>query len=164
MNFKYCSQCGNAASEKEIGDEGNIPYCENCKKALFPFSYTCILTLIVDEYNNFALIQQNNIPNHLFIGVAGYLKQGDTLESAVKREILEEVGLSVEKVEYVKSYFYNEKDLLMVGFVSYVKHSAFILSCEVDNAEWFSEHEAVKVLPEGAIITQLFMDYMNSRK
>lgn len=31
MKFTYCPHCGRELIKKEIGDEGVIPYCENCK-------------------------------------------------------------------------------------------------------------------------------------
>lgn len=162
MIFNYCPICGSRAVDKIIGDEGNIPYCVECKKPLFPFSYTCILTLIIDENHNFAFIQQNNIPLHLYMGVAGYQKIGETLEDTVKREVFEEVGLVVKSTNYVKSYYYTKKDLLMVGYVSKVAHSEFRLSEEVDNAKWFRKEEVKKVLREKSIIQSLFNDYISS--
>ena len=158
MTFNYCPVCGRKTEEKIIGDDGNVPYCAGCEKVLFPFSYPCVLTLIVDECKNFALIQQYNIPAQFYMGVAGYTKEGEIFEDAVKREVLEEVGLVVEKVEYIKSYSLNP-NTIMVGFVSEVKHSGFKLSGEVDNAKWFTQEEAQKLLRENSIIQRLFQDY-----
>lgn len=31
MHFTYCPHCGTKLIEKEIEDEGIIPYCESCK-------------------------------------------------------------------------------------------------------------------------------------
>lgn len=164
MTFIYCPICGSKTEQREIGDEGNMPFCIQCNRPLFPFSYSCILTLIIDENQDFAFIQQNNIPSHLYIGVAGYPKQGEVFEDAVKREVFEETGLNVEKVTYVKSYSYAKKDMIMVGFVSEVKRSPFKLSKEVDNAKWFSKEEAGGVLREDSVISRLFHDYMQLSK
>lgn len=159
MVFRYCPQCGNKTEKKIIGDDGNVPYCTICNIPLFSFSYSCILTLVIDENSNFAFIQQDNRPEHLYVGVAGYPMQGEIFEDAVKREVMEEIGLTVDKVKYIKSYYYIKKDMIMVGFVSVVKHSDFILSREVDNAKWFTKDEVIKVLPVGSIILQLFKDF-----
>ncbi len=164
MIFNYCPVCGTKSEQRMIGDEGMVAYCAQCQKPLFPVSYSCILTLIIDEYDNFAFIQQNSIPSHLYIGVAGYSKCGETFEETVRREVQEEVGLVVNDVQFIKSYCYTDKDLIMVGFVSYVNHSDFILSQEVDSAKWFSQEEATKVLPENSTISFLFCDYINKNQ
>jgi len=112
------------------------------------------------QTRDFALIQQNNIPSHLYIGVAGYPKQGEIFEDTVKREVLEEIGLIVEKDKYIKSYNFAQRDMIMLGFISEVKHFELKLSKEVDNANWFTKEEAAKVLPEGSIVLHLFQDYI----
>ena len=54
--------------------------------------------------------------------------------------------------------------MVMVGFVSTVKHAELTLSAEVTNASWFTSEEAFQVLPEGSIIMQLYQDFMNLAK
>ena len=49
MKFTYCPDCGTKLIQKEIGDEGLMPYCENCKKPLFDMFSTCIIALVVNE-------------------------------------------------------------------------------------------------------------------
>lgn len=161
MVFNYCPVCGMKAEQRQVGDEGMIQYCTQCEKPLFPISYSCILTLIIDENGKFAFIQQNNIPLHLYIGVAGYVKHGETFEEAVKREVEEEIGLIVNSTQYIKSYYYGERDMIMVGFASNVYHSNFILSQAVDNAKWFTQEEAFNILPENSIISSLFNDFIS---
>ena len=163
MTFNYCPTCGTKAVDREIGDEGMMPYCTTCEKPLFPFTYTCIITLVVDEAGMIALIQQYNIPKHMYIGVAGYTKPGEPLEETVKREVFEEVGLETTDVRYVKSYPLAVRDQLMTGFVAHVKHGGFKLSAEVDNAKWFTESEAAEALPKDGIITELYLDYLANK-
>ena len=45
MKFTYCPDCGTKLIQKEIGDEGLMPYCENCKKPFFEMFSTCIIAL-----------------------------------------------------------------------------------------------------------------------
>lgn len=35
MRFQYCPHCGKKSEMKEIGDEGLIPYCAQCKLPLW---------------------------------------------------------------------------------------------------------------------------------
>ena len=161
MIMEYCPCCGTKAEQKFVGGKGKMSYCNTCKKPLFSFSYSCILTLIIDEYRNFAFIQQYNIPCNTFIGIAGYLNHGETFEEAVRREVFEEVGLVANRIEYIRSYYYEQKDLLMVGFITEVNHAEFRLSIEADNAKWFAPDEVKSILPENSITSKLFMDYIS---
>jgi len=163
MEFKFCPTCGNKNTRKDIGDDANTPYCETCKRPWFPFSYTCVLVLVVDEKGNFAFIQQNYIREGLYIGVAGYPNHAEPYEETVKREVYEEIGLEANHVQYVHSYYYEKRDLMMLGFVAKVNHGEFKLSKEVDAAKWFAPEEAEAALPQGSIVHSLYKDYVCGR-
>ena len=51
LHFCYCPYCGSRLIGKEIGDEGIIPYCENCNIPLWDMFTTSIITAVVNEYN-----------------------------------------------------------------------------------------------------------------
>ena len=58
MRFKYCPHCGSQLILKEIGDEGFIPYCTNCKIPLFDVFTCAIIVLIINEYNEALLNEE----------------------------------------------------------------------------------------------------------
>lgn len=156
MKFTHCPHCGTKAIPKEIGDEGLIPYCETCKIPLFPMFSTCVLSVVVNELHEVALIQQSyGTPR--FVGIAGYMKCGETAEESAKREIIEEIGLVPESITFLESHWYNGKDMLMLGFLAYVKKTDFRLSGEVAQAKWFSFEDAVRTVREGSIIQKLIL-------
>ena len=159
MVLNFCPDCGSKNIRKDLGDDTNIPYCETCKRPWFPLSYACVLVLVVDQDGNFALIRQNHIRPDCYIGVAGYPNHAEPYEEAAKREVFEEIGLAATHVKYISSYYYEKRDMMMLGFAAYVKHGMFNLSSEVDAAKWFVPHEAEAALPQGSIIHQLFKDF-----
>lgn len=163
MNFKYCLECGSKLDKKEIGDEGIIPFCTICNKPLFDFSYPCVLCLAVDDDNMVVLIKQSYVSEY-YVCIAGYVKQGETIENAAKREVEEEIGLEVLNVKYIKSYYYEKRDNLMFGFICKVKKSEFNISKEVDEADWFSLDAAHNLLKPGSIAEELFLDYLQINK
>lgn len=164
MIFKYCPDCGKELSKKEIGDEGLVPYCSLCQKPRFSFSYPCVLCVIANENNEIALIKQSYVSEY-WVGVAGYVKQGETIEHCAKREVEEETGLTVDEVKYIKSYYYREQDdLLMFGFICKSKTVAFNISKEVDQAQWFPADEVVDLLKPESIIQTLVKEYLHSRE
>ncbi|MBE6826136.1 MAG: NUDIX domain-containing protein [Ruminococcus sp.] len=154
MKFTYCPHCGTKTILKEIGDEGMIPYCETCNIPLFPMFSTCVLSVVMNELHEIALIRQSyGTPR--FVGVAGYMKCGETAEEAAKREVIEEIGLVPESVTFLESHWYDGKDMLMLGFLARVKKTDFCLSDEVAEAKWFPLDEAVRTVREGSIIQKL---------
>jgi len=159
MQFEYCPHCGTKAFPKEIGDEGLVPWCDTCKRPLFPMFPTCIITLAVDEDGNVAVLRQNYLSTQYHVLVSGYIKPGESAEEAAAREVEEELGLPVSKVHLTGTYWFGKKDMLMIGFLARVHKADFHLSCEVDQAVWATPEEALKLLAPYPAISYLVVDY-----
>jgi NAD+ diphosphatase len=157
MIFKFCPICGRELIPKEIGDEGLLPYCEKCRKPYFDWIGQAVIVAVVNEFDEVALLRQDYVSKTNWILVAGYIKEAETLEETTCREVLEEIGQKAESVEYISSYYYAGKELLMAGFLCSVKKREFRRSVEVDHVEWFSLVEAEKLLREGSIAQKLLI-------
>lgn len=155
MRFQYCPYCGKKAVKKEIGDEGMIPYCAQCELPLWDMFTTSVIAAAVNECGEIALLRQNYVSTANYVCVAGIMKPGESAEETVVREIGEELGLNVKSVAYVKSYPYEKKEMLMLGFKAIVEKKDFALSGEVDAAEWVKLEDAPRLLREGSIAWQL---------
>jgi len=84
------------------------------------------------------------------------VKKGETLEDTVIREVKEETDQEVEELKYISSYYADEKDLIMAGFVAFVKKKGFIKSKEILDINWFSPDETLNTLIERSIAKSLF--------
>lgn len=155
MKFTYCPHCGTKAVLREIGDEGMIPYCEQCKVPLWDMFTTCIICAVVNEDKEIALLRQNYVSTTNYVCVAGVMKLGESAEETAAREIEEEIGQKVEELAFVKTYPYEKKEMLMIGFHAKVKKQEFRTSGEVDAVEWFPLKKAQEYLREGSIAWQL---------
>ena len=155
MRFTYCPHCGEKLINKEIGDEGLIPYCESCRVPLWDMFTTCIICAVVNEYGEVALLRQNYVSTTSYVLVAGVMKLGESAEQTARREIFEEIGQTVEDLKFIHSYPYEKKEMLMLGFRASVKKAPFRLSGEVDNVEWCPLSEASAKLRQGSIAWQL---------
>lgn len=155
MRFRYCPHCGNQAEMREIGDEGRIPYCPQCEMPLWDMFTTSVIAAVVNECGEIALLRQNYVSTANHVCVAGIMKPGESAEEAVVREIGEELGLRVKTAEYVKSYPYEKKEMLMLGFKAVAEKKEFTLSGEVDTAVWVKLEDAPGLLREGSIAWQL---------
>ncbi len=155
MHFIYCPHCGNKLIKKEIGDEGFIPFCENCDIPLWDMFTTSIIAAVVNEQNEVALLRQNYVSTSSYVCVAGIMKIGESAEDTVIREVKEELGLDVIDLKFIKSYPYEKKEMLMLGYKAIVKKSDFSISGEVDSVKWVKFENALSLLREGSIAWQL---------
>lgn len=146
MDFNFCAQCGKPLTYKPIGDEGEQKYCPDCDKFYFDNPASCVLVAIINDNNQILLLKQSYISTKNYTLCSGYLKKGDTLEETVAREVLEETGQYVISCEYVQSYCFAPKNLIMTGFIAYVKSSEFVVSNEVDSLMWVDLNKAADMV------------------
>lgn len=153
MRFEYCPKCGSKLSARQIGDEGMVPYCEECKRPWFDMFSTCVICLLWADNNKFALLKQDYLSRGHHVCVSGYMIPGESAEQACIREVKEEIGLDALSVDFLGSWYYEKRDQLMLGFAVKIPQEEFVLSCEVDDAQWFDFEGAFKAT-EGAAICQ----------
>ncbi len=164
MHFVYCPHCGKKLENKEIGDEGLIPYCNDCKVPLWDMFTTSIITAVLNEKNEIALLKQNYVATANYVVVAGIMKIGESAEDTVIREIQEELGLKVNSLEFIRSYPYPKKEMLMLGYKAIVQKTNFNISSEVDDAIWVNLDKALSMLREGSIAWQLVKTIIEKSK
>ena len=103
MIQKHCFECGTALIEKELEEEGIVPYCPKCQQYRFPMYNVAVSMIVVDEETGkILLIQQYGKPSYIL--VAGYVNRGEAEEHAVVREVREETGLEVEHLRFNAAY------------------------------------------------------------
>lgn len=149
MHFDYCPTCGSKTVERILGDDGPVPWCETCNGPLFDMFSTCVIVLAVNEQEEACLLHQGYISNTFCNLISGYMSPGETAEEACRREVHEETGLTIDKLDFYGSWWFDFKGLLMLGFVARVKKQELQLSCEVESAEWVPVEQAIdRVYPE----------------
>lgn len=157
MQFTFCPQCGGRLTQKKIGDEGEVPFCGECGRPWFGFSYPCVICLLTDGAGKYALIRQTYATRN-YVCVAGFIHEGETAEQTAVREVREETGLEVLSMRYISSYYYPKHDNLMIGYLCTVKRGEFRLSGEVERAGWFGPEETRELLSHGTVGRELFRD------
>ena len=161
MRFQYCPTCGSRLTERKIGDEGMVPYCEACGRPLFDMFACCIIALVMNEREEAALLRQNYISQQYHNLVSGYMKPGERAEETAKREIYEEIGIRVDSLKPAGTYWFEKKDMLMIGFIGRCRKKEMTLSEEVDEAKWIPVEEAISLVhPEGSISYSLLEGYL----
>ncbi|MBE6902566.1 MAG: NUDIX hydrolase, partial [Ruminococcaceae bacterium] len=75
MDFRYCPDCGVRLTIRHIRGR-DVRYCTVCEKPRFGVSVPCVICLVVNEYNEIALIKQT-YATHNNVCVAGFIEQGE---------------------------------------------------------------------------------------
>jgi len=136
MRYNYCPKCGTKLIEKLTGDEGLVPFCETCNKLWFDSFADSSIILVVNEFDEIALLKQGYISDKYCTLVAGYIKPGETAEETAYREVEEEIGVSLETLEFIGTRWFPHGEVLMHGFIGTAKKKELVLSSEVDSAQW----------------------------
>ncbi|ADB34352.1 NAD(+) diphosphatase [Kribbella flavida DSM 17836] len=136
----HCSNCG---AHTEVADAGHLRNCPNCGMHHFPRSDPAIIVLVTDDQDRALLGRNENWPEGRYSTLAGFVEPGESLEAAVRREVLEESGVVVgPDVQYAGSQPWPLPASLMLGF--YARATAFDIEVDADeivDARWFSRDD-----------------------
>ena len=93
--MNYCMHCGTRLRMKPHETEGHaVPWCDTCGDYRFPVFNTAVSMVVTDPgRRHILLICQYGRP--FYILPAGYINKGEKAEAAARRELQEELGLSV---------------------------------------------------------------------
>jgi NAD+ diphosphatase len=107
-----------------------------------------------------------NFPNKkMFSVLAGFVEPGETLEGCVKREVFEEVGITVKNIEYFNSQPWPFPDSLMIGFTAcYAKGDLLIDTNEILGAQWFDADKLPFIPPKETLSGELIDWFVCSQK
>jgi NAD+ diphosphatase len=78
--------------------------------------------------------------------LAGFMEVGEAPEDTVRREVMEEVGIQVGRVEYISSQSWPFPSQLMIGFIAEYESGSIVPEpSEIADAQWFSPDALPKV-------------------
>ena len=110
---RFCANCG---APTEPRDGGHERVCPACDTHHFPRTDPVVIVRVEDGANGLLLGRQARWPEGRFSLLAGYVEPGETLEEAVRREVLEESGVRLGSVAYLASQPWPFPSSLMLGF------------------------------------------------
>ena len=87
----------------------------------FPVKDAAVIMGVVDSLDRLLLARNGSWPEGRVSVLAGFVEPGESFESAVRREVHEEVGVRVGEVEYLGSQPWPFPASVMVGFLAHVE-------------------------------------------
>src|SRR3978361_1050959 len=139
----YCANCGTRTAMKEGGWKRD---CPNCKVEHFPRTDPVVI-MLVTHGDRCLLGRQKQFVKGMWSCLAGFVEPAETIEDAVRREILEEAGIECTDVQYYKAQPWPFPDSLMIGCTARAVTTEINFDRnELEDARWFSRSDVVKMM------------------
>ena len=137
---RFCGVCGSATESRE---GGHMRRCINadCSALHFPRTDPAVI-MLVTRGDRALLGHAARFPASMYSTLAGFVEPGESLEEAVAREVFEETGVRVARVEYHSSQPWPFPGSIMLGFYAEALGEAIVLDREeLEDARWFTRAE-----------------------
>jgi NAD+ diphosphatase len=134
---RYCGRCGTPTMSTQAG---HVLLCRNpeCRHQQFPRTDPAVIVLVTDG-ERALLGRQAAWPAGRYSTIAGFVEPGESLEDAVRREVMEETGIPVGDVEYHSSQPWPFPSSLMLGFTAYATGTEIRqIDDELEDVRWLT--------------------------
>lgn len=139
----FCAACGQRSAPAQAGWRRDCPACGTQH---FPRTDPVVIMLVTR--GNAALLGRSaGWPEGMMSLLAGFVEPGETMEAAVRREVLEETGVRVGRVGYLASQPWPFPASLMLGCRGEALSEAIALDpLELEAAAWVPRERMARVL------------------
>ena len=136
---RFCAVCGAVCDARSAG---HVVQCTACDAQHFPRTDPAVI-MLVHRGDRALLGHSQRFPRaNMYSTLAGFVEPGETLEEAVRREVLEESGIQVGAVHYHSSQPWPFPGNIMLGFYAEaLSEDITIDKEELIDARWFSREE-----------------------
>ncbi|OMJ17813.1 Peroxisomal NADH pyrophosphatase NUDT12 [Smittium culicis] len=98
-----------------------------------------IIAIISPDEKHILLARRKNFPPNRYSCISGFIDPAESIEDAVRRESIEEVGLKLSNVTYFSSQPWPLPNSLMIGcFAKALTLDIALDNNELEDAKWFS--------------------------
>ena len=136
----FCGRCG---APTRMGRGGHVRVCDACDTHAFPRTDPVVIMLV--DRGDFCLLGQSAgrlARTGMYSALAGFVDQGESIEEAVRREVLEEAGIHVGDVSYHSSQPWPYPSSLMIGCHGRARTTDITIDPEeMADVRWFDRAE-----------------------
>ena len=141
----FCSTCGH---ETLVRRGGQARQCSKCEVTHYPRTDPVIITVVSDR--DMCLLGQSRgrgSGTNRYSALAGFVDQGESVEEAVAREVMEESGIAIKNVRYHSSQPWPFPSSLMIGcHADAVTTNIHMDDEEMLDVRWFQRDEVLMAL------------------
>lgn len=139
----FCANCGQRSAMSSGGWRRD---CPNCKTQHFPRTDPVVI-MLVTHGNKCLLGRQSQFPTGMWSCLAGFVEIAETIEDAVRREVLEEAGVQCTDVAYYHAQPWPYPSSLMIGCTARATTTDIVVDkTELEDARWFDKTDAALML------------------
>lgn len=147
---RFCPGCGAPTVTSSAGWSRT---CTGCQQEQFPRTDPAAIMAVVDEHDRLLLGRHASWPEGRFSTLAGFVEAGESIEAAVRREVLEEAGVVVGEVTYLGSQPWPFPRSLMLGFTCRARGTGPVVDgVELAEARWWTRDGFAHDVAEGTLL------------
>ncbi|MGC6400066.1 NAD(+) diphosphatase [Sphingomonas sp. FW199] len=143
----FCANCGQAT---DMARAGWMRACSGCGAEHYPRTDPVVI-MLAERGDRVLLGRQPSWPPGRWSALAGFVEVGETIEEAVRRETMEEAGISIGPVRYIASQPWPFPSSLMIACIGKALDEAITIDAnELEQARWFTRDEVSAALAGAA--------------
>ena len=150
--LRHCPRCGERVRPAQAG---HTLVCTGCGRHHFPRTDPAVIMLVATgegEQEQCLLGRHPSWPSGRYSTLAGFVEPGETLEDAVRREVVEETGVRVGEVIWEGDQPWPFPASLMAGFSARAETTDIAVDGEeIEHARWFTRSELGECAASGEI-------------
>jgi NAD+ diphosphatase len=146
-----CSLCGGPTV---VVLAGAVRRCPTDQSEHYPRTDSAIIVLIKNDKDQILLGRQKVWPKYRFSTFAGFVEPGESFEHCVIREVREEAGVELTKINYLGSQPWPFPASLMIAFeaITNTPELARADGDEIEEIRWFSREEMKSAILDKSLI------------
>lgn len=148
----FCARCGTRVT---VTSSGWTTTCPGCGTIEYPRQDPAVIMAVTDGDDRVLLAHNAAWRPHFWSLLAGFVEAGESLDRAVRREVLEEVGLQVGEVRFSDAQPWPFPRSLMLGHHARLVEGTPVEpipdGVEIDRARFFSRDELETAIRSGEV-------------
>ena len=159
ISHRFCGRCG---VETQLDEKDMMLKCPSCGQVHDPRIAPAIIVAVRNE-DKLLMAKHSYHKTHRYALVAGFVEPGESIEEAVHREVLEEIGIKIKNLKYQKSQSWPFPNSLMLAFTAeYDSGDIKVDGDEILKAKWFKKEEIERYDSDISISDWLIQDFIDN--
>lgn len=159
ISHRFCGRCG---TPTRLDEKDMMLKCPKCGQNHYPRIAPAIIVAIRNG-DELLMAKHSYHDNIRYALIAGFVEPGEAIEEAVHREVLEEVGIKIKNLKYMRSQSWPFPNSLMLGFMAeYDSGDIKVDGDEILKAKWFKKDEIIRYGSDISISDWLIQTFIDS--